>query len=75
MDIGSAKDTNALVFAYITRYIAQHGYSPSVREIAQACFLSLTAVLWHLTQLEVLGLIEREPRVARSITVKKPAEK
>jgi DNA-binding MarR family transcriptional regulator len=75
MDMEGTKDSNALVFAYICQYIERHGYSPCVREIARECVLSLTATVRHLGQLEALGLIERKPRVARSITLKKPVSK
>ncbi len=71
MTLEVAKDTTGIVYAFIVAYMAQHGYAPSVREIAHGCFLGLGTVMWHLTRLEARGRIRREPGVARSITLVK----
>ena len=45
------------------------GYSPSMREIATSTGLSLSAVHYRIGVLEARGLINRDPRIARSITI------
>lgn len=47
-----------LVLDYITQYIAEHGFSPSYREIAAGCDLNSPAtVACHIANLEKHGLI------------------
>jgi repressor LexA len=58
-----------LVFAYVRDYIEEHGYPPSMRNIAQACQLSTTAVRYNLDKLEAWGWLAREPHVARSLRI------
>ncbi len=55
------------VYQFIREYLSEHGYSPSLREIAAACGLGMTALMRHLDRLEVQGRIVRVPRQARSI--------
>lgn len=57
------------VYAFIRDYIGQNNFAPSVRDIAQGCYLSVSAVLRHLDKLEAWGYITREPGVARSISL------
>lgn len=55
------------IVAFIRRYLHQHGYSPSIRDIMHACgFKSPRAVSFHLEKLERLGTLRRD-RKARSI--------
>lgn len=61
------QETTDAVYALIRAYRAQHGNSPSQREIAQGCFLSQPAVIRHLDRLEMQGKIRREPGKARGI--------
>ena len=55
------------VYAFIRVYIRQWGYAPSIRNIADACYMSPGNVYRYLDWLEGRGLIVREPGVARSI--------
>jgi repressor LexA len=55
------------IVAFIRRYLLQHGYSPSIRDIMNHCgFKSPRAVSFHLEKLERAGLVRRD-RKARSI--------
>ncbi len=55
------------VYGFIKAYIQEHAYPPTVREIAQGCFISTSAVTRHLDRLEQKGKIYREPARARGI--------
>jgi repressor LexA len=61
--------TSEQVFDTICRYIEQHGYAPSIREIAQVCHLGSSTVFYTLHKLEAWGWISREPTTARSLRV------
>jgi repressor LexA len=61
-------ETSQAVYGYIIRYVEQHGFPPTVREIGAACFLASTsAVHYQLSKLEAEGRLTREPRSARNI--------
>lgn len=52
------------------RYIEEHGFAPSVREIGQAVGIRSTkAVKYHLDILVGQGVLERTPGQARSLTL------
>ena len=59
--------TTQSVFAFISAFHAEHGYGPSQREIAEACFIGRSAVLPHLIKLEAWGCITLEEGKARSL--------
>ena len=61
--------TSDLVFDYICAYIVQHGYPPTVRNIARACQLSLGGVAYNLDKLEAWGWLTREPHTARNLRI------
>jgi repressor LexA len=53
---------------YITRFISDNGYPPSIREIQQACRISSTSVVdYNLNILENRGVLERRADVSRGI--------
>ena len=54
------------IYTFIRSYIAQHGYSPSVREIACACYASVGTVARYLDKLEAQGRITRVPGQPRT---------
>lgn len=62
-------ETTQAVFDFIGDYVNQHGYAPSVREIANSCFVSRSNVIRYLVILEEIGLIRRDPRIARGISL------
>lgn len=59
---------------FIRQYIAEHGFAPSVREIARAIDIKSTrAVQYHLDILVRDGLLERRGRHARTLrTAQRP---
>ena len=60
------------IVAFIRRYLHQHGYAPSIRDIMHHCeFKSPRAVSFHLEKLERGGAIRRD-RKARSILLNDP---
>ena len=56
------------IFDFIKRYSAQHGYPPTVRDIGKAIGLtSSSTVHAHLSNLEKLGLVRRDPTKPRAL--------
>lgn len=71
---GKLNPTTDSVYRFLTLYLRTHGYAPSQREIARNCYLSQPGVLRHLTRLEALGYVWREPGQPRSIQLLKAVE-
>ncbi len=58
------------IFDFISRYLAKHGYPPTVREIGKAVGLhSSSTVHAHLSKLESLGVLKRDPTKPRAMEV------
>ncbi len=58
------------IFEFIKTYSAGHGYPPTVRDIGKAIGLtSSSTVHAHLSNLEKLGLLRRDPTRPRAIEV------
>jgi repressor LexA len=56
------------IFDFIKTYSAQHGYPPTVRDIGKAIGLtSSSTVHAHLSNLEKLGLLRRDPTKPRAL--------
>jgi DNA-binding MarR family transcriptional regulator len=55
------------IYNFIRDFIAERKISPTLREIAQGCYLAHSTVIRHLDKLEGAGRITREPSKARSI--------
>ena len=56
------------IFDYISRYLSKHGYPPTVREIGKEVGLhSSSTVHAHLSKLETLGVLKRDPTKPRAI--------
>jgi repressor LexA len=56
------------IFDFIKRYSADHGYPPTVRDIGKAIGLtSSSTVHAHLSNLEKLGLVRRDPTKPRAL--------
>jgi len=59
-----------MILAFISEYIATHGYPPSLRDIMDFMAVTSTnAVSDHLRAMEKLGVIRRTPGIARSIVI------
>jgi repressor LexA len=62
------------VLQAIEDYVADHGCSPSNRDIAKAADLkSASSVLHHLQELKAAGLVSYDPRSPRTVRVLRPA--
>jgi repressor LexA len=58
------------IFDYISHYLGSHGYPPTVREIGKAVGLhSSSTVHAHLSKLENLGVLKRDPSKPRALEV------
>jgi repressor LexA len=58
------------IFEYISDFIDQHDYPPSIRQIQDACGISSTSVVdYNLRILESKGFIRRDREVSRAIEV------
>lgn len=56
------------IFDFIKQYSAKHGYPPTVRDIGKAIGLtSSSTVHAHLSNLEKIGLLRRDPSKPRAI--------
>src|SRR5437764_14187926 len=56
------------IFDFVKRYSAKHGYPPTVRDIGKAIGLtSSSTVHAHLSNLEKLGLLRRDPSKPRAL--------
>src|ERR1700691_6415977 len=64
------------VYDFISRFVAEHGYSPSFEEIGNGLELnSLATVHKHVTNLEKKGLLTRDYNRSRSIDLIAPRGK
>lgn len=61
-------ETNT-VYDFIHDYFAENGFSPTLREIANACYMSTTTVVRYLDKLCAAGRISRELQKPRSIAL------
>lgn len=58
------------ILHFLEEFIYENGYPPSIREIQAALDLSSTSVVdYNLEALQKRGLIQRQPRSSRSITL------
>lgn len=63
------------LLAFIERFIGEHGYSPSFREIMRGLqYNSVATVALHVNSLIKRGHLRKRDRSARSLEVTRPAE-
>ena len=62
-------ERQAEVYNFVCQFISDHGYAPSVREIAAGCGISVCTTQFHLCNLEEQGKIRHNPKISRSIVV------
>lgn len=55
------------VYRYICKYMDEHTYSPSMRDIAEGCMMSRGNATRYVDKLESLGRLKRTAGIARSI--------
>jgi SOS-response transcriptional repressor LexA len=66
--------TTEIVYKFIQDYIQREGIAPSIREIAEGCYLGRSTVQRHLDRLAAWGWIIQRPGRARGIVlVDRPA--
>ena len=65
-------DRQRQIFDFLTKYVDDHGYPPTVREIGEAVGLaSPSTVHAHLANLERAGLFKRDPTKPRAIELRR----
>ncbi len=57
------------VFRFLCQYNRQFGYSPTMRELSESCFMSRSNIYRYLDKLEAQGRISRDSGIARGITL------
>lgn len=62
-------DKQKRVYEYICSYLEEHGYPPTVQEIAEKTKCSISSAHGKLQRLEKLGLIAVKPGSSRAIKV------
>lgn len=62
----------AQTLEYVRSYAEEHGYSPSLREVAKELGITPNGAQEKLKALEAKGAIARTPGVARSLRICKP---
>jgi repressor LexA len=60
-------DITIRLYCFIKTYVDEEGFPPSVREMAEGCYIGATTVNRHLDRLEAWGYIEREPGIPRGL--------
>lgn len=61
-------EKNMVIYEFIVKFMMEHQYSPTVREIGDGVGLrSASSILWHLLVLKEAGLIDYEPSQSRTI--------
>ncbi len=67
---GKLSDRQQEILDFLSDFISQNGYPPSVREIGQSVGLSSSSTVHsHLNALEDKGYIKRDPSSARALSV------
>ena len=65
-------DRHRKIMNYLSQFIEEYGYSPSIREIGDAIGVKSTSLVdYYLNQLEEKNFISREGRISRSIRILK----
>jgi DNA-binding MarR family transcriptional regulator len=68
------QQTTIAVYVFLWNYHLEHGFAPTQREIAAACFVGQSSVSRYLDKLTMWGWIEREDGKARGLRLLKPIE-
>lgn len=64
---GELSDVQHEALKVIRAYIADHGYAPALRDIAEGMGCHVTSAQYRVRELEAAGLITYVPRKFRSI--------
>lgn len=61
-------DKQQRILHFVERFLVEHDYPPSIRDIQQGCDISSTSVVdYNLKRLEEKGLIHRDREISRAI--------
>jgi repressor LexA len=61
-------DKQARILQFVERFVEDHDYPPSIRDIQQGCSISSTSVVdYNLKRLEEKGLLRRDREISRAI--------
>lgn len=67
------KETRARIYEFVVDYIQQHGYPPTIREIADGVYLSSTAsVHTQLLRLFKEGILETDTATGSARAIRVP---
>lgn len=58
------------VLLFVEKFILEHGYSPTLREVGNGVYMNKNSVARHLYKLVELGYLSITPRTPRSIVLK-----
>ena len=60
------------ILAFIQKFMDEHQYPPTVRDIQNGCEVSSTSVVdYNLRKLQEMGYLTREPEVSRGIELRR----
>jgi SOS-response transcriptional repressor LexA len=62
-------ETAEKIYRFISVYITEYGYPPSLRELSKGCYISVASVIRYLDRLEAQGRLRRNSNVSRGITL------
>lgn len=62
-------DIQDKIYTFLVNFIEENRFSPSIREIANGCFINVATVIRYLDILEANGRVERTAGKARSIRI------
>lgn len=65
----SLSPTQSSILSFIIEHYQEYGMTPTIREIAKHCFISVGSVTYQLNKLEAHGWILRDMGKARSIRI------
>lgn len=64
------------ILSFIEKFLNQHGYPPTIREIGEAVGIASTSVVnYNLNKLVERGYLEREPKVSRGLLLASAQQK
>ena len=64
-------DRSEEIFDFMQKFIAENGYSPTVREICEACDVKSTATAFtYMNSLVERGLINKAGNINRAVSLK-----
>lgn len=67
--MNEATERQREILRYISEFITENAYPPSIREIADNFDMSAKGAYDHVTALEKKAYIKRDPKISRSIRV------